>query len=514
MTPTTGATLVELLAESAASRGTVTLVHTMSHHETWTMSDLWRQAERSAHVLAGLTDSDSVGVVLEPSPASIATLFAAWIAGFRVVSLPAAPRGSRASPRIAGIRELEPLDLVVAPPANHEALGGSFARVMTAEDVVSSTVRGTVRQNSGGLVQYTSGSIGEPSGVELTLCAIASNVTDVLEVIDPSRSDRALSWLPLHHDMGLIGMLLASLVAHGPRFAGIGHLTLVNTTVFTRDPRAWLRLCSDQRATITAGPNAAYDIAARLSGRSLDLSMLRIALVGAEPVRVSTLDNFAKRFGKYGFHSAALCPAYGLAEATLAVTMSSPSEQWRAVQTPGFQGSGGHLVVGCGKTLSRIKARTDRPDAEVGQILIDGPSLLTRYTGERNAPRDTGYLATGDLGFFDNGELFVVGRVDDVLVVHGQKLYPADIEDQVSAALDVPVATVAAVGLQDGYAIVIEQRGRLRRMESVAIAQTASSALTGIFPSPSEVRVLPAGAIPRTTSGKTRRVIARQLLSS
>ncbi len=504
---------MDLIERGASTSATVSFGSSRSL-ETWTVSQLWNDAKRASKVLPGLTDADSVGMVLAPSPQSVSVLLGAWIAGFRVVSIPPLAFGASPSRRLPGILKSEDLDLVVSAPPNHDSERSILGRTIAAEAVVAGQVRSKPRSGPGALVHYTSGSIGDPSGVELTLDAIAANVTSVLEVIDPSASDRALSWLPLHHDMGLIGMLLASFVGFGSQYAGGGHFTLLEPESYLRDPRVWLRRCSEERVTITAGPNAAYELAARFASGPLDLSSMRVALVGAEPVRVSTLERFGRRFAGHGLGPTVLCPAYGLAEAALAVTMSEPTEPWRRARIPGAAPDDDGTVVGCGRPISGMRVRAPEIDDRLGPIMLDGPSMLTRYVGGREVPRDpAGWFVTGDLGFSCEGELFVVGRADDVLVVRGENFYPADIEDAVGVGLDVPASTVAAVRAPGGYAIIIEQRGGLRRIDPVEIARQARVAVAEAFPAPSAVNVVASGEIPRTSSGKTRRAELRQNLA-
>lgn len=500
--------LVALLEESAGSAATISFGPPGGRGaESCSMEDLWIDALRCASALAASAGSGSVGMVLEPTRPSIAALIGGWIAGFRVVSIPP-PSHPGGRHRIAGIANIESFGLIVANSGEHAALEGAAPRLVTGEALSDGfrTRRVPDAPRGGRLVQYTSGSMGDPAGVELTTDAIAANIVAILEIVDPVGSDRALSWLPLSHDMGLIGMLFSSLVGFGSQFAGGGHLTLMAPETFVRDPRSWLRACSNDRATITAGPTSAFEIAAALRPSKPDLASMRMAMVGAEPVHAHVVDHFIETFEPFGFHPRAMCPAYGLAEATVAVSIASPADGVRRASAVRTHAGVAVQVLSSGAPLSGVEVRIiDQVDG-LGRIAVRGPNVLNRYSGERRASVDgDGYLDTKDIGFLRDGELHVVGRADDVIIVGGRNLYPADIEGLVARFLSVPTLAVAAIPHPGGYALLVERRGAVRHMPATEVRAAIGAAVAPVLARPSSVTIVEPGAIPRTSNGKLRR---------
>jgi acyl-CoA synthetase (AMP-forming)/AMP-acid ligase II len=499
--------LVALLEASATTPATVSLGEVDSRDlQTCAMSDLWVRSLEVASQLEANTDSESLGIVLEPTRSSVCLLLGAWIAGFRVVSIPPPSHRGQAH-RLARISTVENLDVIVANPAEHQALHGAANRLLTAEDLGHHRGQQRIRRvrNEPRLVQYTSGTVEEPAGVELTTGGVATNITAILEVVDPIASDRALSWLPLYHDMGLIGMLLASLVGFGPDFAGGGHLTLFGPELFIRDPRNWLRACSAHDATITAGPTSAFELATVFRPSKPDLGRLRVALIGAEPVHSHVVDRFIEAFGPYGLRSEAMCPSYGLAEAALAVSIGSPTEHIQRHHARLSEKLATGTIVSCGRPLRGIDVKIDDAVDGIGRIFVRSPSLLHRYTGNRVAKFHDGYLDTHDVGLLHDGELYVLGRSDDVIIVGGRNLHPADIEAAVSVALSVPTRSVAAVATDRGYELFLERRGGVRRLSEHEIHGKVISATAGFGAHPSSVTTAEPGKLPRTANGKLRR---------
>jgi acyl-CoA synthetase (AMP-forming)/AMP-acid ligase II len=309
-------------------------------------------------------------------------------------------------------------------------------------------------------LQYTSGSTGSPRGVMLSHANLLANSAFIHRAFQTSAETHVVSWLPPYHDMGLIGGILHGL------YVGF-QSTLMSPLAFLERPLSWLRAVSRLRATCTGGPNFAFDLCTRRARAAdlsaLDLSSWSIAFCGAEPVRPATLDAFARTFGPCGFSRDALQPCYGLAEATLAVTVSSSGlgAQIQAFDAAGLtehavserhaDEDGATLLVGCGQPAADHEVVIVAPDSgercgseRVGEIWVRGDSVARGYW---QRPEETGrvfgarlsdgtgpYLRTGDLGFLRRGELFVTGRLKDLLIIQGRNFYPQDIEAVVEAS--------------------------------------------------------------------------------
>lgn len=335
----------------------------------------------------------------------------------------------------------------------------------------------TLKDDALAFLQYTSGSTGQPRGVALTNGNLMANLEAIVRSFGISPDDCVVSWLPPYHDMGLIGSLLS------PLYAG-ARLVFMSPLHFLQRPRRWLDAVSRYRATITGGPNFAYELCLRKvspeapeapEGRpGFDLSSLEVAFVGAEPVRASTLSRFAETFAPCGFRRAALFPCYGLAEATLLVTGGRRmggyrvrSIDRRAYEQDAVRVSyGGPRVslelVGCGHAAPGVELRVVDPETrwpcavgELGELWVSGASVASGYWAREAERGDTfgarlavperepeamrsvlrPFLRTGDLGFIDErGELFVAGRRRDLIIVRGHNHHPQDIEDTVEGS--------------------------------------------------------------------------------
>jgi 8-amino-7-oxononanoate synthase len=383
-------------------------------------------------------------------------------------------------------------------------------------------------------LQYTSGSTGDPKGVMLTHANLMSNLAHIAQGFGTSASDVSVSWLPLYHDMGLIGGILQ------PLYAGID-TTLLAPATFLQRPFSWLKAVSERGATISGGPNFAYELCtSRISDEQLsqlDLSHWQIAFNGAEPVRESTLEAFARRFAPCGFRREAFYPCYGLAEATLMVTGGrrlgplrsrsfSVNPQTTTDDAPVVGGTS--RLVGCGSKFGDDDIRIVDPTTlqecapgEVGEIWVAGPGVSTGYWNKPASSQETfagsldgsslRYLRTGDLGLVDQGELFVTGRSKETIIVRGVNYYPADLEQEVEeACADLPHGGCAAFAFPtdngEGLGIAVEapRHGQLLAHQ---IADRACRHLTeshGIHPA--AVFVVGPYALPRTSSGKLQRL--------
>jgi acyl-CoA synthetase (AMP-forming)/AMP-acid ligase II len=352
-------------------------------------------------------------------------------------------------------------------------------------------------------LQYTSGSTSEPRGVVLSHRNVMATVRMMVEAVAVTPSDTLVSWLPLYHDMGLIGL------AFGALYTGA---KLVLLPPDLRDPRAWLEAISRHRAHVTVSPDFGYRNCVRHihDTTGLDLSSLRMALSGAEPVRLSTIRAFQERFHVGDIFA----PAYGLAEATLAVAV------WPHGQPVRVDPSGSFISVGrpCRGVRVEIAGADDRERArpgEVGEILVQSPGVMQGYyrdpEGTARALRD-GWLHTGDLGFLDaEGYLFITGRIKDVIIVRGQNVVPADIEEAADHVAGVRYS--AAVGIESERTgtqrlhVIAEVRGDALTPEELSrIAHDVTQAVrqrNGLRPA--RVLLVKPQTIPKTSSGKIQR---------
>lgn len=375
-------------------------------------------------------------------------------------------------------------------------------------------------------LQYTSGSTSDPKGVMVTQGNLVANTRAIRTAFAYSEHDRMMSWLPLFHDMGLVGGLLAPLSAGA-------EVVLMTPEQFVRKPGRWLRAISNLGCTISGGPDFAYRLCLeRLKDRELeeiDLSTWRVAFNGAEPVRATTLSSFSDRFAQCGFEGSALLPCYGLAEFTLMVSGAHYRPDL-TVQTFDAEAlgkglvrrqEGGQRVVSCGSVQAGEQVCVVDPatrvpvDAHVvGEICVAGPSLTAGYHENRRATEETfielrgrRFLRTGDMGFVRDGEIFVTGRQKDMLVVRGQNIYPQDVEELLEGHFaQVRRAAVfsARDGESEGIGVAVEVRGA--RGSAPAICRSIRELTSRECGEPAaEVYLVRPGVLPLTTSGKIQR---------
>ena len=367
------------------------------------------------------------------------------------------------------------------------------------------------------LIQFSSGTTVEPKPVALTHANVLANLAAIDAYIPeqgPVRQ-RGVSWLPLYHDMGLIGCLLLAVYHPGP-------LALLPPEAFLARPALWLRAIARTRATLTVAPNFAFGLCAkRVRDEELegcDLSCLRLVLNGAEPIAPAALRRFCERFARFGFDPAVLMPVYGLSEASLAVTFSPPRRGPRTVRRAGRELASVGLPVAGVEVSIRGEDGRELPDGSIGSIRVRGPSVMRGYFQDSHATERAvldGWLDTGDLGFVDAGELVVSGRAKDVLILRGANHAPQEFEDALDGLPGARPGCAVAVGLvpdgADGeeLALLVEVEREGVLTEDAVRARVVER--TGIRPH--TVRLLQPGTLPRTSSGKLRRAEAlRQLI--
>ncbi len=469
---------------------------------------------RSREVAGGLSEmgvapGDRVGVAIATGRDFYDAFFGAILAGAVPVSLPLRRRFGPTQDyyesidqmvRSAGIRLVvsdQPRARDLAPPPSE--LGEK--RLLEIPRCLAAPVR---RQPDDlALVQFSSGTTADPKAVALTHRQVLTNIRAIADRVlrsYPERngySHRIVSWLPLYHDMGLVGSLMTSLVRQTP-------LALMSPEQFVARPARWLSTISSFRATISAAPNFAYQMCVdRIRDDELegvDLSSWRVALDGAETVAASTLQKFHERFDNHGFDKKALTPVYGLAEAGLGVTFSDLESDYR-VET-----LHGHPVVSAGRPLDGFEVRIE--GGPVGRVLIRGPSIMSGYldaSGRPGGVSSDGWLDTGDEGFMKDGELYLTGRDRDKLVLRGKVYAPDFFEQALELSLGIASGSVVAVTESteqgDALVIVVESAGTDPDL-SRSIVSTLTER-TGI--APGRVLVVNPSALPRTTSGKLRR---------
>jgi acyl-CoA synthetase (AMP-forming)/AMP-acid ligase II/acyl carrier protein len=372
------------------------------------------------------------------------------------------------------------------------------------------------------LIQYTSGSTGSPRGVVLTHENLLANLAvihgKVIEPVPPE--ERVLvSWVPPYHDMGLIGGILAPIFGDVPA-------VLMSPQHFQQRPLRWLEAIARYRGSIAIAPNSAIDWCVRTIGpeerAGLDLSSLQVVVNGAEPVRAETLDRFAEAFAPCGFRRRTFLPSYGLAESTLLVSSGLAVEEPRMAR-----GADGRQHVSCGTPgaghaicIADPETGLTLPDGETGEICIAGPSVCRGYWSKPEESAQLfrgGFLRTGDLGFLDHRELFVNGRLKDLIIVRGRNVYPQDVEHAAEAAhpaLALDASAAFAVDTADGEQAVVVcevRRERRRDIDAAAVIECIRRAVAEEFDLRLHaVALLNPGSIPRTTSGKIRRHATRE----
>lgn len=379
-----------------------------------------------------------------------------------------------------------------------------------------------------GFVQFSSGSTSEPKGIMLTHRNLTSTVLSMGERLGFTEDDVALSWMPLTHDMGLIGYHLTMLAA------GMDH-AIMDTSVFVRRPLLWLSRASELKATQIASPNFGYKHYLKAFERrppeQLDLSSIKLLLNGAEPISVELCETFIETLEPYGLRREAMLPVYGLAEATLGVTFSPVGRDYEHIVVqrhslvigetfePAVPGSDdavqfvklGHAIDGC---EYRIVDDADQPcaDGEVGNIQIRGDNITTGVylDPERTAEIFCGsdWLRTGDCGVVVDGELVVTGRAKDIIIVNGQNYYPHDIEEIVARIDELDLGKVVVAGARpidsDVEQLLVFVLHR-KDVESLAELAGRIRDLVGERAGLEVDRVIPIARVPKTTSGKVQR---------
>ncbi|MFL5362455.1 MAG: AMP-binding protein [Myxococcales bacterium] len=517
--PVHSRTLVDLVTVAAGSPHGLTFIDAREEETQLSFADLSVRAAQAAAGIAslGVNPGDRVAMVLPTGAAFMDAFFGAILAGAVPVPLYPPVRLGRLDEfhlRTSRMIEVSGARLVLTDGRIGRLLGQSIARARPQLGcrTVSELPRvGKLRRAASpddlALVQFSSGTTVDPKPVALTHANVLSNVAAIDSYIPPGAEQSGVSWLPLYHDMGLLGCLLIALYHPGP-------LALLPPEAFLARPAIWLRAISRHRATITVAPNFAFGLCLKrirdddLIGCSL--SSLRLVLDGAEPIGPAVLRRFADRFGRFGFDARALLPVYGLSEAALAVTFAAPGSGLRTAtveSSPGEVAAVGTPVPGVDVRIVRPDA-SEAPDGTVGRIEVRGPSVMTGYLEDPAATAKVvkeGWLDTGDLGTVIGGELYVCGREKEVVILRGANHAPQEFEDALLGLRGVREGCTVAAGFvpegADGeeLLLLVEQTAPL----DPDAVRARVVAKTGVRPH--TVALLAPGTLPRTSSGKLRR---------
>ncbi|MGR3937736.1 fatty acyl-AMP ligase [Streptomyces sp. BRA346] len=521
---------------------------------------------KAAAVASALSRTSSPGdrvAILCPHTADyVAAFLGCLYTGVLAVPL-YAPDASRSDERLLlAMADCAPSAVLTTTPHEQQVrhlLGGASTAVVAVDTADPAQARGVLlpvaeRPDDIAYLQYTSGSTRNPAGVEVTHLNLAVGAEQLRAGLGIGEDARIAGWLPFFHDMGLLLMIAVPLITGTPA-------VLMAPFAFIQQPVRWLRAISDHRATHTVSPNFGLDLCVdRISGQAregLDLSSLRALVNGSEPVRATTLDRFTARFGPYGFQDTAHCPSYGLAEATLAVTLGGP-EAPRTLRLSRAElardrvrvlpdgDTDGYRVVACGTPADQevriVDPATGEPlppdAARTGEVWVRGTNVCAGYwrqpertaevfgaalSGaagpESGADGGGSWLRTGDLGFVHDGELYLTGRLKDLIVVDGRNHHSADVELTVQGADSaIRPGHVAAfpAGLlgEDGErAVVVAELDRGRASADLAEVRSTirRSVLSRHSLDVAEVVLIRRGTLPKTTSGKIRRAACRDL---
>jgi acyl-CoA synthetase (AMP-forming)/AMP-acid ligase II len=554
--PPTEDSIVDILRERAASLPARRIFCWLDEGEFEGESLTYAELDRRARAVAAAIQSraqpgDRVLVVYDPGIEFIVGLFGCLYAG--TMAVPCAPprmelahEGMKSLARVAG--DCQPRVIVTGGELAAKLPGQCAAVPSLAE--LSCLDTGQIADGAGAgwsephlgrrsraLLQYTSGSTGAPRGVSITHGNILHNefvIQHAFRHWTALGSGNGVCWLPLYHDMGLIGNALQAVYVDAPCF-------LMSPLIFLRHPICWLRAITRYRTHSSGGPNFAYDLCVQRitdeQKQTLDLSDWEVAYIGAEPVSPATLDRFAAAFAPCGFQREAFYPCYGLAEATLfvsggngprpAVLRSFPVESPSTSSTLSTASTSG--LVGCGRAwpdheIAIVDPATGTvcPDGAVGEIWFAGPSVAEGYWNDSEettatfqaALSDSGrgpFLRTGDLGRMVDGELFVTGRLKDLIIIHGRNFVPHDIEETVRSVHEAfRPNRGAALGCQiDGeerLVILQEIDRQSRRLDIRELARNVRQVIAERHQlQVADVRFLRNDSLPRTSSGKVRR---------
>ncbi len=518
--------------------------------ESVTYAQLRKRAIAAAHRLvnAGIKPGARVAVVAETGAEFMVVFFGCQYAGLVPCPLPYSMYiGGREGyiSRIAGMLESAHATAVVTTSdledlVREAADRARVKRVLSHEQLDQYSATGATLKPFGpddvSYIQYSSGSTSHPKGVLISQRAACANTMAILRHGLKVRStDRAFSWLPLYHDMGLVGFCLSPMMGQ----VSVDYLA---TPAFARRPALWLKLMSQNQCTIAYGPSFGYDLAARrINGEAPDLKLdqWRVAGIGGDMVRADVLELFADTLGVAGFRKRAFLPSYGMAESTLGVAFvdaeqeiridvidrTTMKEFGRAEASRANDPDKVRSFVVCGKPLPNHKMRIvnamgrELAEREIGRIEIAGPSLMSGYFRNEEATaeimREDGFMDTGDMGYWLDGEIVITGRAKDMILHNGRNIWPQDIEwavEKLEPVRDGDVAAFAVDGAKGEDVVKVLVQCRLR--DVAAIEQVRSDVVAQISRTAgieAQVVMVPPKSLPFTSSGKLSRAGAKTM---
>lgn len=537
-------TLPDILARASETCGNRGLIFVDEDEQRFTWEEIEAQAQR---VAAGFQardgePGDRVAIVCQGLRPLVTSFFGAVLAGLHPSILPTPINRHRLQGYlqhvVSIVRVAEPKFVVVdeevelvGKPLVKEANLENKALVIRHDELIDSSGRFDLHEAAPdeiAVIQFTSGSTSSPRGVVLPHRCVAANVQAIVERLEVAPHDVGGGWLPMYHDMGLIGNLLG---------AAARSIDLVLTTPFNflRRPRRWLDVMERHNVSITAGPNVSYrHLLERGDIPGRDLGKWRVAIIGAEPVDPELLTAFTEAFGPAGFPKTGFMPAYGLAEVGLMATGVRAQEEYEIVEVdrlalegegvarPVNEASNCARIVSCGAPVRETSVRIvdDHgelvPDSCIGEISIAGSSVMREYFNDPVATADTlhgEWLMTGDLGYMKDQQLFVTGRKKELIIFGGRNYYPQDIERVVHGLELVRSGSVVAFGTKNGHdeGIVIVAAPRDPQNSESIGARVRAVVSESLNLPVLDVVLLESGRIPRTTSGKLCRGRCRDL---
>ena len=506
-----------------------------------------RVTEVAAKIAQHARPGDRALLLYPPGAEFVVAFFGCLAAG--VIAVPAyPPRNARHLPRIEAILKdadarlvLTIADTLIRIESWLAPRASAATRVICTDGEHSRALdwaRPPVGPESVAFLQYTSGSTGQPKGVVITHGNLLANQRMIQRAFGHDESSHVVSWLPVYHDMGLVGNLLQ------PFYLG-SRAILMSPAAFLQKPVRWLRAIAAYRARTTGAPNFAFDLTTRSvtaeQKADLDLSSLTLLYNGSEPIDAGALDRFAAAFAACGLRREALYPCYGMAETTLIATGSRPQQGAHQLEVDADELSAGRVavitaaavaapvLVGCGYPVLGQETAIVQPDTgeysapdTIGEIWIRGPHVANGYWAQPALTRETfdartpdgrgGFLRTGDLGFIRDGELFVTGRIKDLIIIRGRNYYPQDLERVVSDSHPALVSgSGAAFGVQrdgDERLVVVQelQRSALRHVDTAAVMSAIVRAVAEAYDlQVSEIVLVKPLSIAKTSSGKIQR---------
>jgi 1-acyl-sn-glycerol-3-phosphate acyltransferase len=516
---------------------------------TFRQLDLKARAVAGGLIECGLRGGDRVGIMLPSEVGFFSAFFGVLFAGGIPVPIYPPFRRSQVEDHLrrqAGIlRNAEARILIASDDVRgvgHLLFGlvATLQHVRTvAELSTGETIGGSMPASAEtvALIQYTSGSTGDPKGVVLTHANLLANIRAMGAVLEASSSDRVVSWLPLYHDMGLIGCWLGSLY-----YGAVA--VIMPPLAFLADPARWLRTIHQHRATLSAAPNFAFELCLKAIRdediQGLDLSCLRAVMNGAEPVTASTIRRFAARFGKFGFPTVAMAPVYGLAENAVGLAfppigrvpiidrvaraalgrdgIAQPTDKAQAME-----------LVACGQPLPGHEIRIvddagrELPERREGRLQFKGPSATAGYfrNPEKNRSLFEGeWLESGDRAYMAGGDVYVTGRIKDMIKRAGRNIFPQELEEIVGGMEGIRKGCVAVFATPDPRSgterlVVLAETNLAEPEQLTALRQGIIEKSRTLLDLPAdEVLLVPPRTVPKTSSGKIRRSAARALYES